>query len=244
MIDFSLILPSRGRPQLLRGLLESIKETTARLERLEVLVAVDDDDEETLAVARGVEYPWVYFRVCRRSSNFSRDYYSWLATLSQGRFIMALNDDCSLLTTDWDDVARHYLKDPICYGRTVDVPWLGGDYCYFPMLSRAAFDALTYFFHPSLPVYGADVHLYRVCKAAGIVVDAPVQVRHVRQTTKQDAWDAGYRGVPPELVTQEAERLKATIQECHGNTRLNSVADSPSGGHHTDSSGHAPKGYR
>jgi hypothetical protein len=181
-MDFSIILPSRGRPALLKQLLESIKETTTRPDRIEVLVAMDDDDFVPFTL--NSDYPFTHFIVGKQQTNFSAGYYNRLAGMSRGRFIHALNDDTVFRTPGWDCIALEALKDAdLCYGRVDDVRSLGGQYCFFPILSRRTVDLLGYFFHPGFPTWGADVHLWRVFHALGLVVNVPIVVEHVSHHT-------------------------------------------------------------
>src|SRR5262245_58874148 len=46
----SLIVPTRGRPQQLRRLLDSLAQTTAARDALEVILVIDDDDATTQTV--------------------------------------------------------------------------------------------------------------------------------------------------------------------------------------------------
>jgi hypothetical protein len=65
VIDISLLVPTRGRPQLLQRLFDSLAETTSRLERIEIVLYIDDDDLPTHgpnepAVLRGQSRPFRY----------------------------------------------------------------------------------------------------------------------------------------------------------------------------------------
>ncbi len=186
-MNFSLILPTRGRQFLMSTLLETIKVTTNRIEEVELLVAVDNDDEETLKRLPQwkVLYPFTTFYQLQRATNFSVDYYNYLAKLAKGDFIIALNDDIEFRTKNWDWIINSKLQqyfhptraDKICYG------WLDDGYrhpqgfCCFPLLTRQAYEVLGYFFPEELPTWGADCELFyifrnldRVCKIPEVLL--------------------------------------------------------------------------
>lgn len=183
----SLIFPSRGRVQLLRRLLESIEKTTRRGDGVEVLVAVDRDDAETMMVVDcfsgvgvAVRGYWV-----DRSVNFSRDYYNFLYGKSVGRWVMAINDDAVFETDGWDEVVRESLAGrDVVYGVIEDclgdakLPTMG-EYSCWPLLGRGGVDVLGYFFPERIPTWGADIWAAKLYRRAGAVVPVPVVIRHV-----------------------------------------------------------------
>ncbi len=187
MIDFSLILPSRERTHLLKGLLASISKATADTSRIECLVAVDADDSESVNASEGLknQYPWLTVVVGERQDNFSDGYYNRLANLSTGRYVQALNDDVEFVTPHWDRIAITVLKDyqerhpdGILYGFPADS---GYGYACFPLLSRQAVDAMTWFFHPEFSCWGADIHLHEIYSLAERVLHLPYKLNHAQQ---------------------------------------------------------------
>lgn len=187
MIDFSIIFPSRQRTQKLGNLLSSISRTTSDISRVEVLVAVDFDDVETITFVHDHQvnskvwpWPFVKFFVRERATNFSDQYYTWLYKQSTGRYVQALNDDTLFATKDWDskvvaelDRCKH--RDGAVYGQCEDC--YGAEFCCFPILSREAVDAQGWFFHPGFTAWGADIHLWRIWEALDRVVD----LRHLHR---------------------------------------------------------------
>jgi hypothetical protein len=148
VLNFSLILPSRERPQLLRNFLESVRETADDLRNLEVLVAHDADDpgfyqldpsakfdQEMHNAYKGVmdfivEHKFnITFQVYERQDG-TTPYFNKLAKMAEGRFIWVLNDDCLLTTKHWDTLAMDFLwtvgpgaafgNDRGFYGHTYD----------------------------------------------------------------------------------------------------------------------------
>lgn len=183
-IAFSLVLPSRERVPLLEQFLQSVIDTTDDITRIEVLLAIDEDDPATLhAMLRHREFN-NYFLISGRQHNFSVGYYNRLAHISRGDYVWALNDDCVLTQKGWDtlalahfDEAKRQFPDGIFYVRTHDD--LGTGYSCFPMLSRPAYQVCGWMFHPEFPSWGADINAHQIWDQVGRIVDAPeLAVKH------------------------------------------------------------------
>lgn len=191
--EWSLILPSRERLSLLTGLLQSLDRTTEYKDRLEVLIAIDDDDSPTCAIAPTLAqlYPFARFICCKRASNMSVEYFNRLALEeSKGRNIMGLNDDVEFTDMAWDvigsralDGARKQWKDGVALGKCND--GLGTDYPCFPVLTLEALTALGFFFHCETTFWGADIVLYNIFADSRVnrVVDLGFSVRHLSHHT-------------------------------------------------------------
>ena len=109
-IDFSIIFPSRDHQGLLFNLLTSLSNNTKYLSRIEVLIAIDECDPNMQEFAKTHAFTFVKFFTVKRSLNFSRDYYNYLYKQSQGRWIIACNDDSEFLTKEWDAQAKAALE--------------------------------------------------------------------------------------------------------------------------------------
>jgi hypothetical protein len=100
--DVTLILPTRGRPDLARRALNSIAETAADPARLEVVLYVDDDDP----VSHTIDHPDLQLvRLIRprtRMGAITRACYA----ASTGRYMMLMNDDVVCRTPGWDTAVR------------------------------------------------------------------------------------------------------------------------------------------
>jgi len=192
-IDFSIILPSRDRQRLLTNLLRSIEKNTGYLNKVEVLVAYDNDDGAMESYAYWAKEnigPWVKFYDVPRSSNFSKDYYTYLYNQSSGRWVIACNDDAEFITPNWDIEAKKALGDYIKSGPNVVYGWIEdelgtsrmtqfGDYCCFPLLGRDGVDSLGYYFSDAVPIWGADIWLQKLYKNVSKVCKIPFTIKHI-----------------------------------------------------------------
>lgn len=131
----SLVVPTRGRPQELRHFLDSVASTAYRLDRLEVVLVVDDDDP----ASREVRHRRLHLRHAvgppgRTMGALNTAGYEQ----SVGGYVMLLNDDVVVRTRGWDETVLDCFRrfpDPIALVHVNDV--LTKDYlCTFPLVSR------------------------------------------------------------------------------------------------------------
>lgn len=130
MMDFSLIVPTRGRVEAVRALLSSIKKTTYDLNSIEVLLVCDDDDSEMDQAIKvlGDEYADIPLRFAiqpQDTKQWVETYFNKIFPLTEGRYIMPLPDDVLFMTDHWDKIILEKIKqyladkpDGIVYGRT------------------------------------------------------------------------------------------------------------------------------
>ncbi len=241
MIDFSLILNSRGRPKLLKGLLESIKNTTIVQDKIEILVRVDNDDiqySKDFLNDLCDKYEWLRFYFGDRVRNVHISL-NELANSAIGRFIWILNDDCEILTLGWDDIVRskiyqykleNKIKNDIFLGLTscnsVDrSPKL--PYSSFPVVSREAFNVLGFTMYNSLPGLYGDTTIYRLYESINRLVDLrEIKIDHKTHSSLDRVRNPDETGFFVRLntynnnidpfafdVSKESKKLKEYIEE-------------------------------
>lgn len=115
-IDISVLLPVRGRPIPMEQCLHTLISTATKPERIEVLIAFDDDDTDTIDYfvdviapyldAKGVTYSAMQFK--RLGYIRLNEYLNELANHSTGQWIFFWNDDAVMTTSAWDDVIREH----------------------------------------------------------------------------------------------------------------------------------------
>lgn len=183
----SVLLPSRGRPELLRDSLRSLQDRAESPKRLEVLVRLDEDD-----TAR-CDYPYddaefgsvdVRYLIGPRHGYAGLHlYYNELAQAAVGDWFLLWNDDASITTANWDIyVLEHSTGGPFVLNFTA-VPQEGG-MNLFPCLNRAFYQAIG---HISLSP-AIDTWIQDVSRSVGCEVDDPrVGVRHDRRRDETGA---------------------------------------------------------
>lgn len=115
-IDISVLLPVRARPGPMEQCLRTLIDTANRPGRIEVLIAFDDDDTDTIDYfvdvlapyldSKGVTYSAMQFK--RLGYLRLNEYLNKLANHSTGNWIFFWNDDAVMTTNHWDDIIRQY----------------------------------------------------------------------------------------------------------------------------------------
>ena len=130
----SLLVPTRGRPQLAMRFLKSLVDTAARIDEIEVILYVDDDDigSHTLDSA-----DVKVVRLIGPAMSMG-EYNTECLRHSQGRIIVLANDDMVIRTKGWDDAlirADASIGDGIYLAYANDLV-KKGRLSTFPILSR------------------------------------------------------------------------------------------------------------
>lgn len=140
-VHVSLLLPTRGRPALVQRLFESLIQTTSDLQRLEIVLYIDEDDAETREISHPVlSLVKIIGRPGQTMGNMNRACYE----ASRGRYVMLINDDVIFRTTSWDarviqSVKRFADEIALVYGNDLDQ---GEAVPTFPIVSRRVCELL------------------------------------------------------------------------------------------------------
>lgn len=157
----SVIVPTRGRPQQLASFLDSVSAMTHRLDRLEVILVVDNDDRSCDDVEQdGLTLRLVEIAPGRSMSELNRAGYE----VAAGDYLMLLNDDVVLRTPGWDDQARAAFRtfdDGIVLVHVND-RLFEHRLCTFPFLTRAFCEVVGGICPPGYERYRIDDHIYNV----------------------------------------------------------------------------------
>jgi hypothetical protein len=102
VVEVSLILPTRGRPELARRALDSMVKTADRPDQLEAVLYIDRDDEGS----HGIACPGLkVVKLIRPRARMGAMTQACFAA-SEGRLIMLLNDDVVSRVSGWDAAVR------------------------------------------------------------------------------------------------------------------------------------------
>jgi hypothetical protein len=192
----SLLLPTRGRPDLVKRFLQSVVAQSTRPDLIEVILCVDEDDIES----HGIVFDELALKMVVKPRQTMGAYNTECLRQASGEITIAVNDDIVVRTKGWDEKVRELdarYPDGVYLGYGNDL-FKGPKLCTFPILSRKTCSVLA---EPYPAIYkGAfiDVHLMdifrrlekrgyaRICYAADIVFE------HVHYRNNPDALDATY----------------------------------------------------
>lgn len=158
----SLLLPTRGRPALVARLFESIRARSRHLDRVQVVLRIDDDDVDSHALDD--KALWVTRIIAPRASMGA--YNSDCLAKAEGDIVILINDDMVIRTRGWDDMVRELdsrFPDKIYLGYGNDL-FKGSNLCAFPILSRRCCDTLADPFPSAYQGAFIDYHLLDIFK--------------------------------------------------------------------------------
>ncbi len=134
---FSFLIPTRQRIDLIHRLFQSILDTTAAIEGLEIVLAIDSDDDASKAISHDIlQIKKVILPHGATMGTLNRACFN----ISSGRYVMLMNDDVILRTKNWDKIvssAASLYQDDIVLIHVNDLLFRE-KLCTFPILSRRA----------------------------------------------------------------------------------------------------------
>jgi len=171
-VIFSILTPTRNRPEKCQRFIESIKRTTREHGRIELLFYIDNDDP-SMGKYRKIEevYTTDFLRIKMFEGPAKSVSKSWndIAAISNGDYLIMGNDDLVYDTVSWDQkLERHLvnLEDPyhMCW---VNDDINGNRHCAFPIISKEWYKTVDYF-TPGVFHFGYnDTWVYDVAKRIG-----------------------------------------------------------------------------
>lgn len=162
MAKISLLLPTRGRPHWVRRAFESLAAHTSRLEDLEVVLYIDEDD----AASRDLDHDGfsVVKIVGPRASMGA--YNTACLRRASGDIVILMNDDVIVRTAAWDravvDVSRK-VPDGIFLAYANDLH-MGKRMCTFPICTKQACEVMVRPYPEEYRTGFIDWHLFDVFK--------------------------------------------------------------------------------
>lgn len=159
----SLLCPSRGRPQNLRRMIESVRAVSTIMS--EVVVYVDDDDTaysdlalfSDICIFRGP-------RICHS------DYWNKCAERASGDYLMMVGDDCVFKTPGWDQMVEQAFAvcpDKILMVHGDDCAPAGKWFATHPIISRRWVEICGRFTGPWFPGDFADQWIQDIANTLG-----------------------------------------------------------------------------
>lgn len=223
----SVLLPTRGRVQMARAFLDSLADHAADLDRVEVILYVDDDDQDSARIA----HPRLSLTTIVGPSGTCGSANTACLRRSNGSIVMLANDDVVVCTPRWDATIREVDAGS---ADGMYLSWVNDGFkrhrmSTFPVLSRRACEVMV---EPYPAVYESafiDYELFDIftrLRRLGhdrLVYRGDVLFEHRHHRTGKRAFDAtarrrrrfadDFRFLARSAVRQrQAERLAAAIE--------------------------------
>jgi hypothetical protein len=178
----SILLPTRKRTAAVIKSIGSLLANARDTSRIEILIAYDDDDEESRQFFSETWHP--FLAQCQATTKvFETErfgylrlykYVNFLAEQATGDWIMFWNDDALMLTENWDD---EIVKNDGWFGLLrMPCVTMNHPFALFPIIPREWVD----FFGMVSPVNHSDWWIYNVTVPVSRMKNISVQVYHDR----------------------------------------------------------------
>lgn len=187
----SIFLNSRSRVYQLKTLLNSIQINSINPKNIEVLIAIDSDDQQSIQFSQ-LDHTYNFdlqFIINEYRPNNLHVSMNNLAKKTKGDYLFVLNDDTNIINYGWDDTLKNIDSNQIYYLRTFDNSCDKVNdkmYSSFPILTRTAYNALGYFMSEKFVGLGADAHLWRLFNSINRIQDINVQIDHIFHRSPYD----------------------------------------------------------
>lgn len=215
MALISILIPTRENTFKLKAVLDNIYDMTADRDNIEVLLAIDNDDEESL----GFQYNKLHIRrfIGKRQEGLG-NYINIMAKSMSGDVGWTLSDDIKLETQDWDILVRDKLKQldyDIWWGATYNYHIgkqgqhlcethpakdmsgskinVQGYFACYPFFPRKLVDVLGYVYPSWIRCWGSDSYMDNVFRCLKRIVFFNVKLRYALATEFSAKWDRVWR---------------------------------------------------
>jgi hypothetical protein len=197
VVQISLLLPTRGRPELAKRFLQSVVDTAEALHAIEVIIYVDDDDTGSHHLDGGALRSELIIGPKQSMGAYNTTCYR----ASRGQIIVLVNDDMVMRTVGWDSALRamdQRFADQIYLGYCNDLLKKDG-LATFPILSRKTCDLLVDPYPAAYAGAFIDVHLFDIFKRLQnqgfdrFIYLNEVVFEHLHYRTGKAAYDDTYK---------------------------------------------------
>lgn len=202
----SILCPTRGRPENVKRLLESLKATCAA--EPEVIFYQDEDDETVLEVGD--------CRVIRGPRRTLSACWNECAKVATRDILMVGADDIVFKTKGWDTIVEEAFAkstDKILMAFGDDGAW-GDRLATHPIVHRKWFEAIGYITPPHFSADYCDTWIYEIAQAINRKVYLPFVNEHLHPVWNKAEMDATYQDKYQRLEKDEVgEKYKALAPE-------------------------------
>ena len=220
----SLLCPTRGRPDRVCVMLESIIKTTEKLENVEILFYIDSDDDKKDDYIASInnllnQYNNPFKRVLPHIGEPMSVSKSWniIAKKCEGDILVMANDDEVWITKGWDrrlneeadkfpdDIYCIYFDDGITHGKI----------CAFPMVSRKWYETLGYFTPGIFKFLANDTWIEYIAMHIDRLHYVPdVLIEHRHYLHNKSEMDETYKRNSDEYLGKQEDTLYLHSKEC------------------------------
>lgn len=209
-LKISILCPTRGRPENVKRLMESIASMSAEMP--EIVLYVDEDDETMEPWAfTGHDNPWLEklgdkLKVCYGSRRLLSECWNVCAKVATGDILMHAGDDIIFQTKHWDVMVQNAFRsvpDKIIFVHGDDGHF-GKQFGTHGLIHRKWMEATGYFVPPYFSSDFNDTWLNDVANALGRRVYLPFKTEHMHPLFGKAEWDTTHK---ERLARHQADKV-------------------------------------
>lgn len=175
----SFLIPTRGRCYNLKNVIKSIINKSSKENQFEILFKIDDDDNETFEEVKILKEKYLgiikYIKFSRMNGyNDIHFFINKLCEISNGDWLFIFNDDCFIISENWDSVVKKEGGDGLKVIKVLEPRDINGRPNTFPIISRKMYEIMGHF---SECIY-ADGWVAELGKKLGILKDVEIIIDH------------------------------------------------------------------
>lgn len=220
-VNFSLIIPTRERIHQIEKCLHSFFNKASKRLKNEAILVVDNCDPSMRNFGDYITQNRLDIKMITvwRSEMMIRDYNNYGAQCSTGKYLWILNDDCEMVTDNWDMILKQKIEDfcsnngdRCCYTIIDDSTHTGrheSHGCCFPILTRESVEAMNGIMPQEISYWGADVALHKIFKALpeNRILDTSGNVKILHHSRHSNS-------TAPDHINKRIEDLCTTKKKC------------------------------
>lgn len=222
--EFSILMPTRGRPDRVVRAVQSIMAGDTLRPEVEIVIGFDEDDptvEAAVAALAALNLPekQLLIQMAPRPRTLA-DLFNQLAAASKGRWLMAFCDDIVMVERDWYEIAIAGLaKAPKGVAVAFPKDPLHPDFPSMPIISRKMFTGLGYMMNPIFPYWFTDSWLNELSIITGLKLPLDFSVNNPEEKGKTHGivdlafWWQVFEKTRPMRVKDALLMLKAAFSD-------------------------------
>lgn len=169
----TIVMATRGRPGSVAEVFQSLRETTAKKDRVSIWLYVDDDDAVTIEAINKKQFPDpgfpVNWKIGPRPGGLGETHQAlWLASGRTSQVYVTSVDDARFITPGWDDMVRAEC-DKYPDGVLLAFPHdpMTADQATYPIFGWGWLNALGYIYPGYFPYWFDDKWVDQIGRMAG-----------------------------------------------------------------------------
>ena len=178
--NISILLPTRERSKKFERMLNSLIKTCNDLNRVEILLLIDEDDKEINLyekILKKDRFKDLSIKITIKDLETHAIRNNFLANISKGEIIFPINDDMVFVSENWDnfideEFSKNEINKPFCVWIKSDIKY-SYLHCDYPIINREWYKRLGYVGSENFNFWYLDTWICGLCMLSGKYIVSP-----------------------------------------------------------------------